>query len=122
MALSGETDASGKKKFYRIYICFKALKQGFLNRCRPLIGVVGCHLKVPHGGILLTAVSIDPNNQLFLLTYAVVGLESKQSWKWFLMNLKEDLCIERDAVYTFVSDKQKELIPAFEIVAVNFPR
>ncbi|KAL0392845.1 UNVERIFIED_CONTAM: hypothetical protein Sradi_2507300 [Sesamum radiatum] len=116
MALSDETDAIGKKKFDRIYICFKALKQEFLNGCRPLIRVDGCHLKGPHGGILLTVVSIDPNNQLFPLAYAVVGSESKQSWEWFLMNLKEDLCIERDDVYTFISDKQKGLIPAFETV------
>ncbi|KAL0302812.1 UNVERIFIED_CONTAM: hypothetical protein Sangu_3076200 [Sesamum angustifolium] len=116
MALSDETDAIGKKKFDRIYICFKALKQEFRNGCRPLIRVDGCHLKGPHGGILLTVVSNDPNNQLFPLAYAVVGSESKQSWEWFLINLKEDLCIKRDDVYTFISDKQKGLIPAFETV------
>ncbi|KAL0368349.1 UNVERIFIED_CONTAM: hypothetical protein Scaly_1053800 [Sesamum calycinum] len=67
MALSDETNAIGKKKFDRIYICFKALKQEFLNGFRPLIRVDGCHLKGSHGGILLTVVSIDPNNQLFPL-------------------------------------------------------
>lgn len=35
------------------------------ERCRPIIRVDGCFLKGPHGGILLTAVGVDPNNNLF---------------------------------------------------------
>ncbi|KAL0396236.1 UNVERIFIED_CONTAM: hypothetical protein Scaly_0072000 [Sesamum calycinum] len=37
-------------------ISVKAVKKGFLSECRPFIGVDGCHLKGPHGGVLLTAV------------------------------------------------------------------
>ncbi|KAK4394427.1 hypothetical protein Sango_1597000 [Sesamum angolense] len=36
-------------------------------------GVDGCHLKGPYGGVLLTVVSIDPNNNLYPLAYAVVS-------------------------------------------------
>ncbi|KAL0358152.1 UNVERIFIED_CONTAM: hypothetical protein Scaly_1500900 [Sesamum calycinum] len=46
--------------------------------------------------------------------YAVVGSETKQSWEWFFMLLKEDLHILRNDIYTFISDKQKGLLPAFE--------
>ncbi|KAK4390501.1 hypothetical protein Sango_2113400 [Sesamum angolense] len=112
MGLSDGTEEN--KKFDRLYICFKALKEGFLSGCRPIIGVDGCHLKGPHGGILLTAVGIDPNNCLYPIAYAVVGSETKQSWEWFLMLLKEDLHILRNDIYTFISDKQKGLLPAFE--------
>ncbi|KAL0355333.1 UNVERIFIED_CONTAM: hypothetical protein Sradi_3980200 [Sesamum radiatum] len=113
--IMGLSDGTGEtKKFDRFYICFKALKEGFLSGCRPIIGVDGCHLKGPHGGILLTAVEIDPNNCLYPIAYAVVGSETKQSWEWFLMLLKEDLHIPRNDIYTFISDKQKGLLPAFE--------
>ncbi|KAK4405031.1 hypothetical protein Sango_0509600 [Sesamum angolense] len=84
--------------------------------CRPIIGVDGCHLKGPHGGVLLTAVSIDPNNNLYPLAYAIVSGETREAWEWFLGLLKSDLNMVREDAYTFISDKQKGLIPAFESV------
>ncbi|KAL0378335.1 UNVERIFIED_CONTAM: hypothetical protein Sradi_3139000 [Sesamum radiatum] len=61
------------EEFSKFYVCFDALRRGFLSGCRPLIGVDGCHLKGPYGGVLLTAVAIDPNNNLYPLAYAVVA-------------------------------------------------
>ncbi|KAL0430742.1 UNVERIFIED_CONTAM: hypothetical protein Sradi_0700200 [Sesamum radiatum] len=69
-----------------------------------------------YGGVLLTAISIDPNNNLYPLAYAVVAGETRESWQWFLELLKGNLHILRDDIYTFISDKQKGLIPAFECV------
>ncbi|KAK4381581.1 hypothetical protein Sango_2953500 [Sesamum angolense] len=86
------------------------------KKCRPIIGVDGCHLKGPHGGVLLTAVSIDPNNNLYPLAYAIVSGETREAWEWFLGLLKSDLNMVREDAYTFISDKQKGLIPAFESV------
>ncbi|KAL2226798.1 UNVERIFIED_CONTAM: hypothetical protein Sindi_2038500 [Sesamum indicum] len=53
---------------------------------KPVICVDGCHLKGPHKGILLIA----------------VGRESTDTWEWFLMVLKQDVCIQRDSEYTFM--------------------
>ncbi|KAL0307892.1 UNVERIFIED_CONTAM: hypothetical protein Sangu_3004900 [Sesamum angustifolium] len=72
--------------------------------------------KGSYGGVLLTAVSIYPNNNLYPLAYAVVSGETREAWQWFLELLKGDLHVVRDDVYTFISDKQKQLIPAFEYV------
>ncbi|KAL0374349.1 UNVERIFIED_CONTAM: hypothetical protein Sradi_3350600 [Sesamum radiatum] len=107
-------NGTGQRKFSKFYVCFDALRRGFLSGCRPLIGVDGCHLKGPYGGVLLTAVAIDPNNNLYPLAYAVVAGETRESWQWFLELLKGDLHIVRDDTYTFISDKQKGLIPAFD--------
>ncbi|KAI8533338.1 hypothetical protein RHMOL_Rhmol10G0001100 [Rhododendron molle] len=52
-------------KFKRLYICWGALKKGFHEGCRPIIGLDGCHLKGPHGGISLTAGLIDAVGQVF---------------------------------------------------------
>ncbi|KAL0285705.1 UNVERIFIED_CONTAM: hypothetical protein Sangu_2766800 [Sesamum angustifolium] len=40
--------------------------------------------KGSYGGVLLTAVSIDPNNNLYPLAYAVVSRETREAWLWFL--------------------------------------
>ncbi|XP_059660140.1 uncharacterized protein LOC132306663 isoform X1 [Cornus florida] len=51
--------------FSRIFICFEALATGLKKGCRPFIGLDGCHLKGPYGGVLLTATALDGNNGLF---------------------------------------------------------
>ncbi|KAG8362936.1 hypothetical protein BUALT_BualtUnG0021500 [Buddleja alternifolia] len=79
----GTEEQGGVVRFSRLYMCFKALKQSFLTGCRSIIGVDGCHLKGPHGGILLTAVGIDPNNNFFPISYVVVSKENTETWKWF---------------------------------------
>ncbi|KAL0368060.1 UNVERIFIED_CONTAM: hypothetical protein Scaly_1024900 [Sesamum calycinum] len=88
----------------------------FRAGCRPIIGIDGCHLKGPHGGILLIVVGVNPNNNLFPIAYAVVGKECRKTWEWFLILLKHDLNIVRQHEYTFMYDKQKGLIQAFEEV------
>ncbi|KAK4383755.1 hypothetical protein Sango_2746100 [Sesamum angolense] len=94
MAMTKRDDGTDRGKFEKLYVCFDALRQGFLHGCRPFIGVDGCHLKGPHGGILLTAVSIDPNNNLYHLAYVVVLEETRESCQWFLELLKGDLNVQ----------------------------
>lgn len=77
MQMEEGEDGGRGRKFEKFYVCFSALKQGFKSGCRPVIGVDGCHLKGPHGGILLSAVSVDPNNNLYPIAYAVVTGETR---------------------------------------------
>ncbi|KAL0325119.1 UNVERIFIED_CONTAM: hypothetical protein Sradi_5081200 [Sesamum radiatum] len=116
MVMTDSDDGNVNKKFAKFYVMFDVLRVGFLSGCRPIIGVDGCHLKGPHGGVLLTAVSIDPNNNLYPLAYAIVSGETREAWERFLGLLKSDLNMVREDAYTFISDKQKGLIPAFESV------
>lgn len=74
-------DGSGRRKFAKFYVSFDALRVCFLSSCRLVIGVDRCHLKGPYGGVLLTAVSIDPNNNLYPLAYAVVSGKTRESWE-----------------------------------------
>ncbi|KAG8369805.1 hypothetical protein BUALT_Bualt14G0052000 [Buddleja alternifolia] len=105
--------------FDKLYCCFKGLKDGFLAGCRPIISVDGCHLKGLHGGVLLAAIGIDSNNSMYPICYVVVARETKATWEWFLNLLKHDLNIVANFEYTFMSDKQKGLLPAFEKVFPN---
>ncbi|KAL3529886.1 hypothetical protein ACH5RR_009208 [Cinchona calisaya] len=66
-------------RFLRLFISFKAQKDGFLKGCRPFIGFDGCHLKGPYGGTLLTVVALDGNNSLFSLAFAVAECENKEN-------------------------------------------
>ncbi|XP_022635890.1 uncharacterized protein LOC111240489 [Vigna radiata var. radiata] len=80
----------GKVIFQRFYACLKACKDSFLS-CRPIIGLDGAFLKGQHHGELLTVVARDANDQMLPLAYAIVEVENKDTWKWFLELLIEDL-------------------------------
>ncbi|KAG8366125.1 hypothetical protein BUALT_Bualt17G0043300 [Buddleja alternifolia] len=112
----GTDQSSGDNLFDRFYVCLHALKMGFFAGCRPVICVDGCHLRGPHGGVLLTAAGIGPNNNYYPIAYALVYKECGNTWGWFLSLLKIDLNIEKDYEYTFILDKQKGLIQAFNDV------
>ena len=66
---------------------------------------------------MLTAIGRDANDQMLPIAYAIVEVENKDSWSWFLELLIEDLggptvCTS----YTFISDQQK-----VHANAISFP-
>ncbi|XP_017428843.2 uncharacterized protein LOC108336910 [Vigna angularis] len=100
--------------FKRMYVCLKGCKDSFVS-CRPIIGVDGCFLKGKYGGELLTAVARDGNEQMCPLAYAVVEVENKDSWQWFLELLIDDLGgQELCSTITYISDQQKGLVPTLQ--------
>ncbi|CAL9023400.1 unnamed protein product [Prunus brigantina] len=105
--------------FQRLYVCLGACKAGFIAGCISIIGLDGCLLKGVYGGQFLAAVGIDANNETWVIAYAVVESECKESWVWFLELLVKDVEIVNQFGYTFISDKQKGLLPAFEQVVPN---
>ncbi|WVZ11151.1 hypothetical protein V8G54_015681 [Vigna mungo] len=103
-----------KRIFQRFYACLKACKDSFMS-CRPVIGLDGAFLKGRYGGELLTAVARDANDQMMPLAYVVVEVENKETWKWFMELLIEDLggpdfC----SSLTLISDQQKGLLHAVD--------
>ncbi|WVY97490.1 hypothetical protein V8G54_029641 [Vigna mungo] len=72
---------------------FQACKDSFMC-CRPIIGLDGCFLKGKYGGELLTTIGRDGNEQILPIAYAVIEVENKDSWTWFLELLIEDLAIQ----------------------------
>ncbi|XP_059670965.1 uncharacterized protein LOC132316509 [Cornus florida] len=105
-------------RFKGLFICFKAMKIGFLEGCRPFIGLDGCFLKGPYKGQLLSAISKDGDNGIFPIAIGVVRSETKQSWEWFLNQLESVLGpLNR---FTFMSDRQKGLVEIFEDKLTDF--
>ena len=72
------------RRFRRFYVCLGPLKEGYMDGCRPLIGLDGCHLKGPFGGILLIAVGTDANGGMYPIAWAQVEAENNESCEWFL--------------------------------------
>lgn len=95
-------------RFKRIFICFDGVRQGFLQGCRPFFGLDGCHLKGPYKGILLAAVGLDANLQLYPIAYAIVETKNKETWEWFVTLLKESIGETYNGnSWTLMSDRQK---------------
>ncbi|XP_021731001.1 uncharacterized protein LOC110697906 [Chenopodium quinoa] len=70
-------------QFLSILISFKGCIDGLLAGCRNFIGLDGDHLKGNYGGVLLSAVALDVNNEIFPFAWAIVSVEDTNNWKFF---------------------------------------
>ncbi|GJX69309.1 mutator type transposase [Tanacetum coccineum] len=71
--------------FRRIYVCLGPLKDGFKAGMREILGLDEAFLK---------------------------ETENTDSWTWFLTQLGDDLDLYKNSNFTFISDRQKGIIPA----------
>ncbi|KAI5424721.1 hypothetical protein KIW84_030781 [Lathyrus oleraceus] len=93
--------------FHRLFVSFHASLTGFLQACRPLIFLDRTPLNSKYQGELLAAISIDGNDGVFPVAFAVVDAETEDNWHWFLQELKSALSTSEQI--TFVSDFQNGL-------------
>jgi len=103
----GEIAETGHKIFEGFYVCFHALKKAFFGGTRRCIGLDGCFLKGVCRGQLLVAVCKDGNNQMLPIAWAVVEVENKFTWAWFLTLVKNDLHLGEGHELTLITDMQK---------------
>ncbi|KAJ9553440.1 hypothetical protein OSB04_017485 [Centaurea solstitialis] len=108
-----------KNYFDRIYVCLHGLKEGWKRGCRRVIALDGCFLKGACGGELLTAIGRDGNNHIFPVAWAVVNVENKDNWTWFINLVGEDLDIVNGEGLTLISDQHKGLVQAVKDIMPN---
>ncbi|XP_021767772.1 uncharacterized protein LOC110732169 [Chenopodium quinoa] len=65
------------------------------------------HLKGNYGGILLSAVAVDANNEIYPLAYAIVRSEDKETWAYFFWHLHNIVKQSSREHWTIISDRQK---------------
>ena len=109
----------GKTYFSKFYICFEGLKQGWKGSCRRVINLDGCFLKGLCSGELICVVERYANNHIFPIGWAVVCVENKENWKWFLKNLQDDLQVDDGSGITLMSDQHKVYHLLYFIFLVN---
>ena len=74
-------------RFQRLFICPGASRYAFTH-CRLFIALDGTFLKIRFIQTLIQAVTIDANNQILPLAYAVIESENTSSWEYSIANLK----------------------------------
>ncbi|KAL0413984.1 UNVERIFIED_CONTAM: hypothetical protein Sradi_1600100 [Sesamum radiatum] len=81
------------------------------------------HLYTRYKHKLLVAVTLDANNQVLPLAFALVDEETLASWTWFLQMLARHFLPNEDDRVCLISDRHPGLINAINYVpAFKFPR
>ncbi|XP_021640245.2 uncharacterized protein LOC110635274 [Hevea brasiliensis] len=93
--------------FHRFFVSFHASITGFEQGCRPLIFLDSASLNSKYQGMLLAAISVDGDDGIFPVAFAVVDIDSEDNWHWFLLELKSAVSTSRQI--TFVADFQNGL-------------
>ncbi|CAI9295973.1 unnamed protein product [Lactuca saligna] len=107
-----DSNASGMNYFKRFYVCLKAFKDGWNRGCRRVIGLDGCFLKGQIKGELLTAIGRDADNHVYPIAWAVIDVENKDNWTWFIELLVADLDLDCGRGLVVISDQHKGLLQA----------
>jgi hypothetical protein len=103
------------KRFERFFVCPSASSSNY-KHYRRLIAVDGTFLKGRFILILLFAVTIDANNEILILAWAVVESENKDFWGWFFQHLRREIPdITREPII-LLSDRDKGLVEAQAIL------
>ncbi|XP_023740456.1 uncharacterized protein LOC111888537 [Lactuca sativa] len=87
----------GKSYFHIFYTRFKALTSG----CRKVIGLDGCFLKGE------------------VKAWAVVDVENKPNWTWFLELIHDDLMLDGGRGLVIISDQHKCLLEAVKDILLH---
>ncbi|KAL0355062.1 UNVERIFIED_CONTAM: hypothetical protein Sradi_3953100 [Sesamum radiatum] len=115
-------DRPGLHMLNYVFWAFRPCIQGF-RYCRNVISVDGTHLYTRYKHKLLVAVTLDANNQVLPLAFALVDEETLASWTWFLQMLARHFLPNEDDRVCLISDRHPGLINAINYVpAFKFPR
>lgn len=69
-------------QFYRAWVLPTATKEAFLQ-CRNFVAMDGTHMKDLYCMTILSLVTLDGNNQIVPLSWAVVPTEDSKNWRCF---------------------------------------
>ncbi len=99
------------KVFGRVFWAFAPSIVGF-EHCRPLITIDGTHLYGKYKHVVLIAMGVDAEDQIFPLAFAIVESENGSSWPWFMdcigrrVTQRPGLCV--------ISDRHAGIMKAME--------
>ncbi|XP_065869154.1 uncharacterized protein [Euphorbia lathyris] len=86
------------KMFKRVFWSFKPCIDGF-NHCKPILLIDATFLYGKFSHTLLIASTIDGNNRIYPVAFAIVESENQSSWTWFMhcirqfVTQREGICV-----------------------------
>ncbi|KAL0446558.1 UNVERIFIED_CONTAM: hypothetical protein Slati_1783700 [Sesamum latifolium] len=117
-----DTDRPDLKMLNYVFWAFRACIEGF-RYCRNLIRIDGTHLYTKYKHKLLVVVTLDANQQILPIVFALVDEESLASWRWFLEMLAKHLMLDDNDRICLIFDRHSGLINAINFVpAFTFSR
>ncbi|XP_075478915.1 uncharacterized protein LOC142519770 [Primulina tabacum] len=91
-----------------VFWAFIPCVDGF-RHCRKIISVNGTHLYTKYKHKMFIGVTLDANNQVLPLAFAIVDEETSYSWKWFLENLGRHV-VSGENCMCLISDRHKGIV------------
>ncbi|XP_054785973.1 uncharacterized protein LOC129292447 [Prosopis cineraria] len=85
-----DIEDGGNGHFKYFFVSFAASIEGW-SHCRPIISIDGTFLRNKYAGTLQIACTMDGNNSIFLLAFAVIDSKTDVSWEWFMYKLKSNI-------------------------------
>lgn len=106
--------------FQRLFVSYHASIYGFLNACRPLLGLDRMVLESKYHSTLLVATGYDGAGELFPLAFGVVQEENDNNWIWFLSELHHLMETNTESMpkLTILSDMKRGIVNGVEL---SFP-
>lgn len=99
-----------------MYVRFEVQKQSYFSGIRLIISLNGCHLKTSLGAQLLCAIDRDGNDNMFPIVMAVVDIENKKLWVWFLQLTIDDFGYLKETGWVFMSNQWKICLPCLLLI------
>lgn len=100
--------------FIGYFIAPHACIRSQTEHARPFVCFDGGHIYDYFGGVILVATTLDPDEQILILAWAVVPSESEYWWETFLTNFFRVYsyeCEDRSHL-SVISDRAKGIVPA----------
>jgi hypothetical protein len=82
-------DDDGNLEFRRFFCAFGPCLEGFQEGCRPYLSVDSTALNGRWNEHLPSATSVDGHNWMFYVAFGFFEYETKESWTWFLQQLRK---------------------------------
>ena len=87
---------------------FDQCKHAF-QYCRPVVLVDGIFLTGKYRGTLMMAATVDPENQIVPLAFALAEGENNDSWSWFMRLLRLHV-LGPSRTICLISDRHTEFL------------
>jgi len=82
-------EIDGNVYFHRFFCALKPCIDGFLEGCRPYLGIDSTALNGRWNDHLASATAVDGHNWMYPLAYGFIASETEDKWTWFMNQLKK---------------------------------